>query len=405
MKANSQKYQSVNARSLWAVALMTISFLLLPLSISAQPQKSRVGTNNARTARQQQQQQQQVSRASLMYPTAVAVPEDVPWRRDVYRELDLTKDENAALYYPVEARGNEMNLFTLLFRLLNTGKIPAYEYKLDGKEDFTQANRMHFKDMLERYKVLYEVDGNKIIVNDADVPSAEVLGYYVKESTYYDEQTATFHSRVVAICPIIHRSIDDFSFDLRKFPMFWVKIEDIEPYLSQRMIMISNLNNASRMSMADFFATNKYKGTIYMTTNMQGKSLQQEVAARQQAEAEKAAGVVDSLAMRETLALQREQNRIEKQLVDFEKHIWETPVDSAELARKDSIAAAEAAAKAAKKNRRVSRAAKSGDAEADSASSSRSARRSTADTKKEKKEKSSSSSGSASRVSVRRQRH
>lgn len=396
------KYQSVNARSLWAVAFMAFSLLLFPLSLAAQPQKSRVGTNNARTARQQQQQQT-VSRASLMYPTAVSVPDDVPWRRDVYRELDLTKDENAALYYPVEARGNEMNLFTLLFRLLNTGKIPAYEYKLDGKEDFTQANRMHFKDMLERYNVFFEIDGNKINVNDADVPSAEVLSYYVKESTYYDEQTATFHSRVVALCPILHRS-DDFSFDTRKYPMFWVKIEDVEPYLSQRMIMISNLNNASRMSMADFFATNKYKGTIYMTTNMQGKSLQQEVAARQQAEAEKAAGVVDSLALRETQAMQREQNRIEKQLSDFEKHIWETPVDSAELARKDSIAAAEAAAKAAKKSRRVRRASNSDDASTDSASSSRSSRRNSAATKKEKKEK-SSSSGSASRVSVRRQRH
>ena len=402
MKVNGMKYQSVNARSLWAVAFMAFSLLLFPLSLAAQPQKSRVGTNNARTARQQQQQQT-VSRASLMYPTAVSVPDDVPWRRDVYRELDLTKDENAALYYPVEARGNEMNLFTLLFRLLNTGKIPAYEYKLDGKEDFTQANRMHFKDMLERYNVFFEIDGNKINVNDADVPSAEVLSYYVKESTYYDEQTATFHSRVVALCPILHRS-DDFSFDTRKYPMFWVKIEDVEPYLSQRMIMISNLNNASRMSMADFFATNKYKGTIYMTTNMQGKSLQQEVAARQQAEAEKAAGVVDSLALRETQAMQREQNRIEKQLSDFERHIWETPVDSAELARKDSIAAAEAAAKAAKKSRRVRRASNSDEASTDSASSSRSSRRNSAATKKEKKEK-SSSSGSASRVSVRRQRH
>lgn len=402
MKVNGMKYQSVNARSLWTVAFMAFSLLLFPLSLAAQPQKSRVGTNNARTARQQQQQQT-VSRASLMYPTAVSVPDDVPWRRDVYRELDLTKDENAALYYPVEARGNEMNLFTLLFRLLNTGKIPAYEYKLDGKEDFTQANRMHFKDMLERYNVFFEIDGNKINVNDADVPSAEVLSYYVKESTYYDEQTATFHSRVVALCPILHRS-DDFSFDTRKYPMFWVKIEDVEPYLSQRMIMISNLNNASRMSMADFFATNKYKGTIYMTTNMQGKSLQQEVAARQQAEAEKAAGVVDSLALRETQAMQREQNRIEKQLSDFEKHIWETPVDSAELARKDSIAAAEAAAKAAKKSRRVRRASNSDEASTDSASSSRSSRRNSAATKKEKKEK-SSSSGSASRVSVRRQRH
>ena len=43
-----------------------------------------------------------------------------------------------------------MNLFTLLFKLLNTGKIPAYEYQLDGIENFQQSNRMHFKDLLDR---------------------------------------------------------------------------------------------------------------------------------------------------------------------------------------------------------------------------------------------------------------
>ena len=41
-----------------------------------------------------------------MFPTAVDVPEDPTWRRDIYRSIDLTKDENAALYYPVEPQGN-----------------------------------------------------------------------------------------------------------------------------------------------------------------------------------------------------------------------------------------------------------------------------------------------------------
>ena len=118
------------------------------------------------------------------------------------------------------------------------------------------------------------------------------ISYFVKESSYYDQHTATYHSRVVALCPVLHRSngyIDfnspSMSADVQKSPLFWVKMEDIESYLSQNMVMTSNYNNAATMSMADFFDTNKYKGDIYMTTNMQGKSLAQMVNEAQAAAA------------------------------------------------------------------------------------------------------------------------
>ncbi len=341
----------------------------------AQPQKSRVATNRAKT-----EAQQSVSRASLMYPTAVAVPADVPWRREIYREISLMDNQNAALYYPLEARGNEANLFTVLFRLLNTGTIPAYKYDINSSaENLTEANRMHFKDMLDSYEIPYEIDGRSIKVLDYDIPSAEVLSYYVKESSYYDEVTATYHTRVVAFCPVLHRN-DEFSLEessARKYPLFWVRMEDVEPYLSQHMIMVSNLNNASRMSMADFFATNHYKGNIYMTTNMQGRSLQQMYP--------------------DETARKNEQKRIEKQIVDFEKHLWATPVDSAELARLDSIAAVEDSLRANRKRSvRTTRTTRT------SASSARS----TVSTQKaEKQPKASSSASSGPRVTVRRQRH
>ena len=328
-------------------------------------------------------------RASLMFPTAVDVPEDPSWRRDIYRSIDLTKDENAALYYPVEPQGGQMNLFTLLFKLLNTGKIPAYEYQLDGIENFQQSNRMHFKDMLDRQKILYEVDGNSIKVNQADIPSAEVLSYYVKESSYYDQNTATYHSRIVALCPVLHRAPDEFyvrsyvsedeednaqNQNVQKFPLFWVKYDDVKNYLSGQDVMTSNINNAARMSMDDFFSTNHYKGDIYMTNNMQNKSLQELCA-------------TDSL-------LKKEQNRIEKQMTDFEEHIWSTPVDSVEQARRDSIAALNLKGKKARKA-----------AEA-SSSAARSSRRAASSSKKEKSGGSSSGGGNgAPRVSVRRQRH
>ena len=372
-----------------------VLFILLSLcmvgTMVAQPQKSRVQNNNRATAAKTNTSAAApgTDRASLMFPTAVDVPEDPSWRRDIYRSIDLTKDANAALYYPVEPQGNSMNLFTLLFKLLNTGKIPAYDYQLDGVENFQQSNRMHFKDMLERQGIFYEVEGNSIKVEQADIPSADVLSYYVKESSYYDQNTATYHSRIVALCPVLHRAADEFAIrnyggddeeeevqnqNVQKFPLFWVKYDDIKTYLSGQDVMTSNLNNAAKMSMDDFFSTNHYKGEIYMTTNMQNKSLQQYCA-------------TDSL-------MKKEQNRIEKQITDFEEHIWKTPVDSLEQARRDSIAAASVKGKKGK-------AAASGKA---SSSAARSARASSG-----KKEKSGGNAGGggngAPRVSVRRQRH
>ena len=162
--------------------------------------------------------------------------------------------------------------------------------------------------------------------------------------------------------------------NIQKFPLFWVKYDDIKTYLSGQDVMTSNLNNAAKMSMDDFFSTNHYKGDIYMTTNMQNKSLQQYCA-------------TDSL-------MKKEQNRIEKQMTDFEEHIWKTPVDSVEQARRDSIAAA--SVKKGKKGK-----AAAGKA---SSSSARTARASSG-----KKEKSGGNAGGggngAPRVSVRRQRH
>lgn len=338
-------------------------------TVQAQPQKTRVqGNNRTNTAKRPgNAQSTTLSRAELMFPTAVNVPEEVVWRRDIYRTIDLTEAGNAALYYPTTPQGKQINLFTLLFQLVNQGKLAVYRYNTDGLENFSQENRMHFKELLDRYTIPYEVAGNTIRVDAVDIPSNEVLSYYVKESSYYDQNTATYHSRVTALCPVLHRA-DEFSIDPSKYPLFWVKYDDVATFLSGHTLMTSNLNNAAEMSIADFFATNKYKGKIYMTTNMQGKTLQEYCP-------------TDSL-------LNQEQARIEKEMKDFEEHIWAEPVDSVALARQDSIALAEQTGKKAGKTK-----------------ASRTTRRSSTADKKTKEKKSKSSSSSGPRVSVRRQRH
>lgn len=305
------------------------------------------------------------TRAQLSFPAQVPIAEDVVWRRDIYRQLDLTQDANACLYYPVEAVGSQVNLFTYIFKLMMTGNIKAYEYRLDGNEVFTDDAQVKLKAFLDNYHIFYERTDKGIYIDNSDIPSREVTAYYLKESVYFDRRSATFHTKVLALCPIMKRE-DDFGDNATSYPLFWVKYDDLAPFLVKQTVMTSNLNNAAVMSMDDYFAKNMYRGKIYKTNNMLGKTLAQYCP-------------TDS-------ALSKEQKRIEKEIVDFEQNLWG---DKARKDSLDSIAKANKDVKPVKKGRR--------------ASSSTSVRNKTV--KSKTRSTSSRSSSSAARVTVRRQRH
>ena len=242
------------------------------LGISAQPEARRQAQQKAQ---QKSNANNMTTRAQIMFPTTASMDEDVVWRRDIYRELNLNDDANAPLYYPVEPLGNQVNLFTYMFKLILSGRIKAYQYKLDGNESFSDADLVKPKAFLDNYHIYYEKDANgRMRLDNSDIPSREVKSYYVKESSYFDQRTSTFHTQVLALCPIMTRE-DDFGDGGNKYPLFWVKYSDLAPYLSKQQIMTSNLNNAATMSVDDYFVRNQYKGKIYKTNNMLGKTLAQ----------------------------------------------------------------------------------------------------------------------------------
>ena len=307
------------------------------------------------------------TRAQISFPTQAPMDEDVVWRRDIYREIDITQDTNAGLYYPVEPVGSQMNLFTYIFKLVMRRSVPAYEYRLDGNEVFDDASQVNLRSILDNYHIFYERTDKGIRIDDSDIPSKEVTAYYVKESSYFDQNSATFHTKVLALCPILKRE-DDFGDGTTNYPLFWIKYDDLAPYLSKQTIMTSNLNNAAVMSMADFFTKNMYRGKIYKTNNMLGKSLAQYCT-------------TDS-------AMAREQRRIEGELKAFEKNIW------GDSARKDSL---DSIARLDKKDLKATKRKNRRAGGASSASSVSKPRKTSG--------RSSASSGSAARVTVRRERH
>ena len=113
---------------------------------------------------------------------------DLQWTKTVYRELDLRKGKNPALYYPEEPNEDGQSLFFIIMRLLANNQINAYEY-LDGREMFTDEYKIKVSDMFDRFHVLYsEAKGSteknpKYAVEDADIPGNEILSGCLQEST------------------------------------------------------------------------------------------------------------------------------------------------------------------------------------------------------------------------------
>ena len=253
---------------------------------------------------------------------------DLAWMREIYRQIDLTQPDNAALYFPEDVIDGQENLFRLMLRLVINGEIPAYEY-LDGREIFTDKYKINVRDMLDRFGIYYtEGKGSteknpKFVIEEADVPTTQVLNYYIIEKWEFDRRSNDMKMRVVAICPVLNRS-SDFGGDAR-YPMFWVKFDALRPYLAQQYVFISDDNNLPQYSLDDYFNMEMYKGDIYKTKNLRNLSLVQMFP--------------------DPDDLKRAQDSIDNRLRNFDKNLW-VPTREEFLAQKEKEAAAkEAAAK------------------------------------------------------------
>lgn len=228
------------------------------------------------------------------------------WQKVVYRQIDLTQQENLALYFPEEPIEGQESLFRIIMKLVTSNQVPVYEY-LDGREIFTDQYKINVREMLDRFHILYtEAKGSteknpKFTIEESDVPSNEVLSYYVIEKWVFNSNENKTKTEIEAICPVLHRT-DDFGGEPIRYPMFWIKLDALRPYLTQQNIFIDDDNNLPKYTYDDFFQLGMYKGEIYKTRNLRNRSLMQ--------------------LFPDPDDLKHAQDSIENRLLTFDKHIW-----------------------------------------------------------------------------------
>ncbi len=229
---------------------------------------------------------------------------DLEYMREIYRSLDLKNvAENTPLYFPEDVVDGQKNLFRIILDLVVDGKVPAYEY-LDGREVFTDQYKVKVGDMLDRFDIYYQTQGNgdKAVytIEEADVPTGQVLKYYIIEKWEFDRRSSSMKTYVEAICPVLTRG-SDFGGDAN-YPMFWVKFDQLRPYLAQQYVFLTDDNNLPQYSLDDYFNLGMYKGDIYKTKNLRNLSMAQMYPDEDD--------------------LKHAQDSIDKRLREFGKNLW-----------------------------------------------------------------------------------
>ncbi|MDR0742799.1 MAG: gliding motility protein GldN [Tannerella sp.] len=303
----------------------SICSILLALTVFMQAQNNdqRVPRMSRGGERSRQQQAETNSglpelsvRAQIMNEQLTRDIENARWMRVMIRELDLTKEQNAPLYYPVQEINGMKNLYSTLFQLVSEGKINAYEYSGDY-ESFEDENILPFKEMLDKFSIYYEevpAGGGRparYVINASDIPDVKSL--YVKEAWYFDQNNSIYDVQTLAICPIAFVLSD---IGEQRQAMFWVKYEDIRPYIKNNYIMTSNVNNAKTFTVDDYFRRRMFDGDIVKTENLMNLSLMEYCP------------TPDSLFA--------ERQRIENQLKSFNDSLWIQADTTVVLSKKEA---------------------------------------------------------------------
>ena len=251
---------------------------------------------------------------------------DLQWMKVIYREVHINKGKNAALFYPELPNEDGESLYFIIMRLLCKNQIKAYEYtdEILNDDHLVDKDQLFYNYSIDVVEAKGSTEKNRIYeFEDADIRSNQVMSYYIIEKWEFDTRSNQMKARVEALCPVMHRE-DDWSGEVKRYPMFWVKLNDIRPYLAQQYVFTDDDNNLPRYSIDDFFKLNMYTGEIIKTKNLRNLSLRQMYPDNE-------------------VAYKNAQDSIEQRLTRFNQNLWVPPLEELQ-ARAEAEEKARAAA-------------------------------------------------------------
>ena len=256
--------------------------------------------------------------------------DDVVWSRVVYRIIDMRFKQNYQLYTPVTA---DDPMYSSLFRTMLRGienGMPVYEKSstvgdikpyfnvpaLSKKEIPTLLNTDRTGDLgdgniaTSDYMLLnYDSVADKMTFNPYSYEgfAKNQLKYMIQEIIFFDKHYSRIYSKVLAIAPMNADNVTMYE-DMPVMEalygqiLFWVPFDAFRPYMAQQYVTPRG-SDSKRITFEDFFAQKKYTSYLVGINNVYGRMIP-EIATTYE-------------------DVQKEQERIEHELLSVEQDLWE----------------------------------------------------------------------------------
>lgn len=265
--------------------------------------------------------------------------DDVVWSRVVFRIIDMRYKQNYQLYMPTLGT-DPMNhsLMKVMLMAIEDG-MPVYKKDMNGdlRPYINDSTRSEGEDVLDRFNL-------HIILNDTSLDDASKyemrvmqydsaagkldldeirfeqfvknqLKFMIQEVVFFDKHYSRLYSKIMAIAPLHADNLTEASLApgqktsaelktaLWQQMLFWVPFDSFRPYMAQHYVA-QTLNNTKRVTFDDFFQQKLYSSYVVGVYNVYNNRI-----------------ITDYVTTREEV--KAEQDRIERELLDFELDLWE----------------------------------------------------------------------------------
>ena len=273
---------------------------------------------------------QELKESSDTLVTVFHRTDDIVWSRVVYRIIDMRFKQNYQLYTPVSAEDPVYSsLFRTMLRAIENG-MPVYEKSAtvgDIKPYFNVGPMP--KEMIpallntdrtgelgdgniatSEYMLLnYDSIADKMTFNGYSYKGfvRNQLKYMIQEVVFFDKHYSRLYSKILAIAPM---NVDNAGVyeDMPVMEalygqiLFWVPFDAFRPYMAQQYVTPRG-SDSKRVTFDDFFMQKEYSSYLVGVNNIYSRMIPEIGSTYEE--------------------MQREQERIETELLNVEQDLWE----------------------------------------------------------------------------------
>lgn len=203
---------------------------------------------------------------------------DVMYAKRIWQRMDLRQKMNHPFYYPIDEIEDRKSLFDVIkHALLVEGSLTAYSLGELGDDD-----EFHFPmgpaevdSLLRPVITQYTEDpdtGERIPVEvTAEVRSADVTMYEIKEDWIFDRQRSQRYVRIIGICPMV-QDFDDQGEKRGYKPLFWLYYPECR-YVFNNADVYNWQDDSQRRTYEQLFEMRMFSSYVVKESNVYDRSI------------------------------------------------------------------------------------------------------------------------------------